>query len=296
MLKRIAVILLFLSMPLAAEELTVDTYRGSKTITAMPEKIAVFDLSALDTLEALGVKADGTVSDVYLDYLKDAAEGAAVVGSIFEPDYEAINALQPDLIIAGGRSNPDVPDLENMAPTLDMTIWEDTVRQGLDRMDALAAIFGKEVVAAKLKKQFRAKLEKTRHVAASQGKTLIVLTNGPKISAYGADGRFGWLHTDAGFQEAIPDVERSTHGEAISFEFIREINPDVLLVIDRVAAIGQKAAGAKNTLDNALLHETNAWKGDRVIYLSAGPIYIANGGIQSMNQTLDQLLDGLMGQ
>lgn len=290
MLKRTALTFALLTSPLAAEDVTINTYRGEVTIAALPEKIAVFDLSALDTLEALGVKADGTLNNVYLDYLKDAAEGTENVGSLFEPDFEAINALQPDLIIAGGRSHEAVPDLEKMAPTIDMTIWEDTIGQGLDRMDALGEVFGKEDKASELRGAFEAKLAATKAVLADEGNGLIVMTNGPKVSAYGANGRFGWLHTALGLDEAAPEVEQATHGEAISFEFIRDANPDILLVIDRAAAIGQDGDSAATTLDNALVHETNAWKNNKVIYLSSGPIYIANGGIQSMNGTLDQIL------
>ena len=74
-----------------------------------------------------------------------------------------------------------------------------------------------------------------------------------------------------------------------SFEFIREANPDILLVIDRMAAIGQESEGARATLDNALVHETTAWKTGQVVHLSAAPIYIAGGGIQSMTRTLDEI-------
>ncbi|MCV6592860.1 MAG: siderophore ABC transporter substrate-binding protein [Silicimonas sp.] len=289
MLKRTALALALLATPLVAEEVTVETYRGEMIVAAAPETIAVFDLSALDMLEALGVKPQGTLENVYLDYLQDAAEGAEVVGSLFEPDFEALNALQPDLIIAGGRSHKVVPELEKMAPTIDMTIWEDTVGQGLDRLTALGAIFGKEAKAAALKTAFEAKLAATRAATAGQGKTLIVMTNGPKVSAYGAAGRFGWLHTALGLEEAVAEVEQATHGEAISFEFIRDADPDILLVIDRAAAIGQEAS-AKATLDNALVQDTKAWKTGKVVYLTSGPIYIASGGIQSMNGTLDEIL------
>lgn len=118
------------------------THRGPATVVTNPEKIAVFDLAALDSLEAIGVKPAGVVRPVYLDMLENAAEGAVTVGSLFEPDFEAVNTLQPDLIIAGGRSAEVVPDLAKLAPTIDMTIWQDTIGEGLDRLMAYGAIFG----------------------------------------------------------------------------------------------------------------------------------------------------------
>ena len=66
----------------------------------------------------------------------------------------------------------------------------------------------------------------------------MVLTNGPKISAYGPGSRFGWFHSELDLPEAKEGIAPSNHGEAISFEFINEAQPDWLLVIDRVAATG----------------------------------------------------------
>ena len=277
------------ALPALAADVTIDTYRGEMTVAENPETIAVFDMAALDTLEALGVETQATIENVYLAYLEDAAAGTVRVGSLFEPDYEALNALQPDLIIAGGRSYDAVPDLAKMAPTIDMTIWEDTIGQALDRLEAFGQIFDKTNEAEALRAEFDAKLAQVRAAADSQGKTMIVMTNGPKVSAYGAAGRFGWLHTAFGLQEAVADVEEVTHGEAISFEFIRDANPDLLLVIDRSAAIG-KPGSAKATLDNALVREVPAWKNGKVVYLPSAEIYIAGGGIQSLNGTMDALL------
>lgn len=100
------------------------------------------------------------------------------------------------------------------------------------------------------------------------------------------------MHTAIELPEAVADVEKATHGEAISFEFIRDADPDVLIVIDRLSAIGREGEAAAATLDNALVQETNAWKNGKVIYLDSAPIYIAGGGIQSLMGTLDQLISG----
>lgn len=278
-----------------AEPVSVATYSGAATVEPKPASIAVFDIAALDTLDALGITAQGVVQPLYVDYLDDAAEGAAPVGSLFEPDFEAVAALAPDLIVAGGRSSKVAPDLAKIAPTVDMTIWEDTVGQGLARLEAYGVIFGKEAEAAALKAQFEEKLAATKAALAGKGRALIVMTNGPKVSAYGAGGRFGWLHKDLGLVEAVAEVEQTTHGEAVSFEFIREANPDILIVVDRLAAIGQDGESSRATLDNALVQETAAWQSGKVIYIDSAPFYIASGGIQSMMLTLDSILAALLG-
>jgi len=281
--------------PVLADTVSVDTYVGVTEAPMNPAKIVVFDVAAIDSLDALGVKPAGAMANVYVDYLDAAVEGAEPVGSLFEPDFEAVAAMAPDLIIAGGRSSRVAPDLAKIAPTVDMTIWEDTVGQGLARLDAYGKIFGKEAEAAALTEAFNAKLTSTKAAVADQGKALIVMTNGPKVSAYGAAGRFGWLHSALDLPEAVEDVEQATHGEAVSFEFIRDANPDILIVIDRQAAIGQEGDAASATLDNALVHETNAWKNENVIYLDSSRVYIAGGGIQSMMHLLDQIETAVAG-
>ena len=276
--------------PAWADAVTIETYAGPVEVDRMPEKIAVFDIAALDTLDALGLKVDGVVAPLFVNYVTDATTGAANVGSLFEPDFESVAALAPDLIIAGGRSSKVAPELAKIAPTLDMTIWDDTVGEGLSRLETYGKIFGKEAEAAALRDAFTAKLDAAKGSVAGKGGALIVMTNGPKVSAYGASGRFGWLHTALELPEAVVDVEQATHGEAISFEFIKDADPDILIVVDRLAAIGQDGDNARTTLDNALVHETKAWKNGNVVFVESAPLYVATGGIQSMSLILDQFI------
>lgn len=276
-----------------AAEVTVETATGEMTVTAPPERIVALDIAAIDTLDALDVPVAAVPAPVYVDYLQDAAAQAKQVGSLFEPDFEAIANLAPDLIIAGGRSSTQVAPLSEIAPTLDMTIWgDDHIAQALARLEAYGELTGTEEKAAKLADAFADKLERTRTSITGRGDALIVMTNGPKISAYGAGSRFGWLHRGLDLPEAAPGVDAQTHGEAISFEFIAQADPDWLIVIDRASALGQTSAAASATLDNALVAGTTAWRSGQVIHLNAANVYIAGGGIQSMMETLDRMRAG----
>lgn len=290
MIKNFAFLAAIACTPAFAETVAVETYRGTVDVAKNPESIIVLDISAVDTLSAMGVAIDGSINNMFVNYLDDVKENAQVVGNIFEPDFEAVAAISPDLIIAAGRSSKVVPDLANLAPTIDMTVEGDMIDTSLAQLAAYGEIFGKEDRANELKDAFQTKLSAAKGAVNGQGKALVVMTNGPKISAYGANSRFGWLHTDLGLPEAVEDVEKATHGEAISFEFIRDANPDILVVIDRLAAIGREGASAESTLDNALVHETNAWKTGNVIYLESAPVYIAGTGIQSLMLSLDKFL------
>lgn len=274
-----------------ADTIEVETAAGPTDVEANPQTIVALDIAAIDTLDALGVTVTGIPAPHYVGYLDHVAADATIVGSLFEPDFEALANLAPDLIVAGGRSSTQVEPLSEIAPTIDMTIWGDNhVDQVLARLAAYGAITGTEAKAAELEATFNAKLDAAKAAIAGRGNGLIVLANGPKISAYGAGSRFGWLHAALGLPEAVEGVDAQTHGEAISFEFIAEANPDWLLVVDRGAAIGAEGENAAQTLDNALVAGTTAAQNGQVIYLNSANIYISGGGIQSMTATLDDII------
>lgn len=282
-----------------AEDVTVSTYQGDVTVPANPQTVAVLDVAAIDTLAALGVTIAGVPNNVYVPYLDDVAAQALPVGSLFEPDFEALATMAPDLIVAGGRSSTKTGELSRIAPTVDMTVWGDDssthMEQALARLAAYGEIFGIQDKADALRTEFDAKLSDVKAAVAGKGNALILLTNGPKVSAYGLGSRFGWIHQVLEIPEAKENVDAQTHGEAVSFEFIAEVNPDYLIVVDRGAAIGAEGESAAETLDNALVKGTNAWKNGNVIYVDAGKIYIAGGGIQAMTGVLDQIKAGFEG-
>lgn len=278
------VVSLFATCVQAAE---IRTARGPVDIPARPERVAVFDLAALDTLDSLGIKPAGVPEKLYLAQLEKLKSGAQAVGNIFEPDLEALSALAPDLIVLGGRSSPKLDSTTRVATSIDMTMnGDDLVDQAKQRLADYGALFGKQAEAGAIATELDGVIEATRASVAGKGNGLIIMTNGPKVTAYGAGSRFGWVHATLALPPAVPDMEVATHGEAISFEFIRKANPDWLLVVDRAAAIGSGEQGARATLDNELMAGTTAWKKGQVVYLPAADFYIAAGGIQATQRVL----------
>ncbi|MDE0591453.1 siderophore ABC transporter substrate-binding protein [Halocynthiibacter sp. C4] len=269
----------------SAADVTITTYGDTATVPQQPPSVAVFDMASLDMLDALEIKGITSTSNTYLPYLE---EYQGEIGTLFEPDFEALAATGPGLIIAGGRSSTQVDALSKIAPTVDMTLWgDDLLGQTRDRLTAYGKIFDKEEEAASLIANLDTELEATKKAVAGKGTALILLTNGGKISAYGAGGRFGWLHQELDLAEAVDGLEDTTHGESISFEFVREADPDWILVLDRVAAIGAEGESAAATLDNAIIADTTAAQKGQIVHLNSGGFYIASGGIQSTLETLD---------
>jgi iron complex transport system substrate-binding protein len=274
----------------AASAIEIETATGREHVADAPKTVAVFDIPAVDTLDRLGIKPAGVPNNIYLPELRKAAEGAEVVGTLFEPDLEALSALAPDLVIIGGRSQPKLAAVRQVAPAIDMTIGsDDLVGDALKRLETYGALFAKEEEAAKVRGELEAALAKTRAAAAGKGRALIVMTNGTKISAYGPGSRFGWVHSSLGLEPAAKGMAKSIHGEVVSFEFIAKVDPDWLIVVDRAAAIGAGDQSAKVTLDNELVAGTKAWRNKQVVYVPAGDFYIAAGGVQALMRTLDVL-------
>ncbi|MDZ4309490.1 MAG: siderophore ABC transporter substrate-binding protein [Cypionkella sp.] len=289
--RRLAAVLALsvVAAPVLAEDVTIATAKGEVSLPLSPATVAVLDIAAIDTLTALGVTLAGVPDKLYVPYLADLAGKVPVMGTLFEPDLEALAALSPDLIIAGGRSSTQIEPLSQVATTIDMTIWEDVVGQGRDRITAYGALFAKAEKAAELNATLDAKITEVKAAASGKGRALILMSNGPKISAYGKGSRFAWLHDTLGIPEAHQNLNPETHGDAVSFEFVAEVNPDWIIVVDRSAAIGEPAL-ASETLDNPLVAGTAAGQKGQIVYLSSTPIYIAGGGYTSMMTTLDELL------
>lgn len=275
-----------------AESVKVKTYRGDDTAPLNPSSVVVFDLSAADALVALGIPIAGAPQPRRLDYLRQPLATTASIGTLFEPDYEALIRMKPALIIAGGRSHRIVPRLKRIAPTIDMTIWgEDPFKQVRDNLRVYGRIFSVANKVDSLIAKLASRLARLRDAAKNEGRALILLTNGARVTAFARGSRFGWIHDEAGITPATETSAKNRHGEVVSFEYIAKVDPDWLLVVDRSAAIGQSGPAAKATLDNALVRRTKAWVNNRVVYLNSAGIYLAGGGPTSLLATIQILTD-----
>ncbi len=279
----------------AAETVTVKDASGEVRMPLKPRTVLVFDLAALDTLQALGVDVQGVPNQKMPALLERYADSAKYpqVGSLFEPDYEKIKALQPDLIIAGNRSLPKIAELKKFAPVLDVTVDnQKQIEEVYRNIRALAAIYGvREKGEAEIQSVEKA-IAGLRTQAAKQGPGLFLMTNGGKLSVYGPGSRFDMLYTVFGMKPLPQKIEVSKHGQAVSFEYLLKANPEWLLVLDRDAAIGREGAAAQKLLDNKLVQATKAWRSQQVVYLNAANWYLlSNAGPGALKANIQQLSD-----
>ena len=264
------------------------------TVPKNPEKVVVFDFGILDTFDELGLEVAGLPQANVPGYLeKYEDEKYTNVGSLKEPDFEAIHALQPDLIIISGRQADMYDQFKEIAPTIFVGLdTSDYMVSFKHNMDLVAEIFGKEdemaTELAEIDEQIAAINEK---VSAQDEKALITLANEGKISAYGPSSRFGIIHDVFGFKPADEKIESSTHGQSITFEYILETNPGILFVVDRGAAIGGEASA--NMVENELVMKTDAYKNEKIIYLNGEYWYLSGGGLLSIKEMIKEVEQAL---
>jgi iron complex transport system substrate-binding protein len=275
----------------AAEKLTIEHKYGNVEIDKNPEKVVVFDFGILDTLDELGVEVTGVPQAAIPSYLeKYAGEKYTNVGSLKEPDFEAIHAMQPDVIFISTRQAELYDQFAEIAPTvyveLDYTKYMESFEKN---MNLVGEIFDKKDEVASSVKEIKASVDElNKKASALDKKALIVLANEGKVSAYGPSSRFGVIHDVFGFGAADEKIEVSTHGQSITMEYIMETNPDVLFVIDRNTAVGGEA-GAEKVIENELVKKTTAFQEDKITYLDPDAWYLSGGGLQSVKLMAEEI-------
>ncbi|WP_062071153.1 siderophore ABC transporter substrate-binding protein [Demequina sediminicola] len=282
----------------APTEVTVATAQGDVTVPFDPQTVVVFEHGILDTIEALGASENvaGIPHHALPEYLATEFETSTEnTGTLFEPDYEAINALEPDLIIVGGRAAATLPDMEEIAPTIDLSYgWGSAAFQEsfIQNTTTLGQIFGAEDEAQAAVDEVTAKVQATAASAADAGSGLVVMTSGGELSAYGPseEGRYDFVYNLLGVTPAAEQIAIDSHGDAISFEYLAELDPELLIVLDRDAAIGTEGAeAAQAILDNDLVNGTAAVTNDNVVYADTAKWYLSFGGLTSVNSIIDEV-------
>lgn len=290
-----ATALLLVSLTTSAQTVRITHALGETEVKVNPQKIVVFDFGALDTLDLLGVDVVGLPKQSVPPYLaKYASDKYLNVGSLFEPDYELLNEIKPDLILIGGRQASQYDQLSKLAPTVHVAVdTTDYVGSFKRNMENIGRILGKEEEVAEHLAAIDAAIERVKRLAKDQVAFVAMVTGG-RVSTFGPGSRYGLVYDVLGFDPVTARIQESTHGQNISFEFILVYNPDVILAIDRDAAVGTEGAQpAKAVLENELVKETNAYKNGKIIYLDPYIWYISGGGLASFAAMIEEVESAL---
>lgn len=274
---------------------TVTHELGEAIVPRNPERVIVFDYATLDSLDVMGIEVIGLPKSnipAFLEKFKD--DKYEDVGTLFEPDFEKIYELKPDVIFVSGRQAEVYEELTKIAPTVYLTVdgskYMDSVTENLT---ILGEIFNKQDVIKEELTKINDKMKELNEKVTTEGKNaLVVLANDGNISAFGVDSRFGVVYSDFGFTPVDESIQVVNHGQSISFEYILEKNPDYILIVDRAATTGGSVS-AEQLFNNHIVKQTEAYKNEKIIYLSSQEWYVASGGITGTLTMIQDLLSGL---
>ena len=266
---------------------------GETEVAKNPKKVVVFDYSILDTMDVLGIENVVGLPKASLpeSLKKYEDEKYADLGGLKEPDLEAIKSQNPDLIIIGGRQADFYDQLSEIAPTISVSKDnKDYLGSAKENIDTVAKIFGIEEKAneefAKVKKKIE---ELNKRVKEKDVEALTVMVNEGNLSVYGEESRFGILYQAFGFKSKDQNIEDSSHGQNVTFEYLAKQNPEVMFVLDRGVATGGSET-AKAVLNNDIVKSTDAYKNDKIVYLDGPTWYVNDGGLNSLNTMIDDAL------
>jgi iron complex transport system substrate-binding protein len=217
----------------AAFPRTVEHAMGETELAERPERVVVLDTGELDSVLSLDVTPVGAVttdvSDGFLSYLADGAADVEVVGTIAEPNLEAIAALQPDLILSNKVRHEDVyGQLSQIAPTVFAervgAVWKDNF--------LLAA------EALGLEEEAESRLEEYEARAAALGESLgdpagttvsaVRFVDGV-IRVYTPESFLGTVLADTGLEQLTLPTDRTPTFAELGAEQLTSADADILL-------------------------------------------------------------------
>lgn len=278
----LALLLMSIS-PITAQEasafpVTIEHKYGSTTITEAPERVVSIGFNEHDTLFALGIAPIavrywyGEAPHAIFPWAEEAANGAEpIVLEMAELNFEAILALQPDLITAvySGITEEQYKALSEIAPTIAQS--GDYIDYGMPWQETtlmIGAAVGKsaeaEAIVARIDTQFA---EARAAHPEFEGKTIAITYNynGGVYGYYAPEDPRGRFFENLGF--VIPDELVEIAGDS----FFADLSPERVDLLDQdvIAFVNLQfvEGGVEGLEADPLFSQLQAVQDGRVLYL-----------------------------
>ncbi|KQO15768.1 AraC family transcriptional regulator [Paenibacillus sp. Leaf72] len=275
--------------PAEAATRIVSTEKGDVEVPAEPKRVVA--LYMLGDVVAMGVKPVG-ISDVYEGAaFEQELAGIETLGQWFEPNQEAVLALDPDLIIA--PSEDTYNKLHDIAPTVYIPFDKMTTDE---RMKMLGKVFGKEQEVNTLMENFNKKVEESKEKLKAAGvydKTVSIIEGGKKEMSVIASKQYGrgsqiiyeylGMKAPKVIQDKI-DVATVGDGENVSLEVLPEYMGDYIF--------RSSWMGMDDLSDNSIWNSIPAVKEGRLVEIEFGLAYYSD--IYSLDKQLDFIVEKLL--
>ena len=236
-------------------------------------------------------------------------------GTLFYVDWDVLDIVQPELVILGARSFAMNRDGDRHGDDATAQFRADTearyantqfIRLTINARDSdllndmrnnayvLAQIFteiGDDLMA--LVDEIEAEMNAIAEItsALDYRAIFVMMTQPTALSVFVENSRFDMIFEEFGFNAVDIDVSAfaDQHGFDARAEFLLQINPDVIFLLDRTEADGWGAA-TDNFMADPIIQRTNAFVNGHIYSgLPTGEWYTVVGGINSARRMIEDV-------
>ena len=264
-----------------------DHAMGTSCIPETPQRVVVLDTGELDNALALGAPIVGApVADVlqYQAYLSEQLEGINDTGTISEPNFEAILALEPDLIIGSKQRYEAIyPQLSAIAPT----VFTESLRvPWQDNFNFHAEALGRTTEAEQLLADYEAHVAEVQDALGDtfESTTISIIRFRPgQVRLYLKSSYIGYILQDVGLGRP-PTQDEDVFSAEISIEEMQQVDADYIFVTGYDVEDSER----ETFLSSPLWQTLEAVQNGQVVDVN-DDTWIAGLGVQAANLVLDDL-------
>ncbi|WP_306515171.1 iron-siderophore ABC transporter substrate-binding protein [Corynebacterium sp.] len=291
----------------------VDVEGTEVAVPEHPERVVALSEPTLDGLLALGVTPAGTVTGrgqgTVANYLQEQASGIELLGAVAQPNFEAIGAANPDLILVDATSinnnPPIIAALREIAPVVFTGYaggdWRENFALTAEAMNMEEQ--GKEILAAYEEKAGELKTALSDY---SDSTFSVVRWQGNSPALILKDLPAGRALEDVGLSRPKnQDREGRGHSEPVSLENLADIDADYIFFGTLGgSSVDNPEAGGTADVDDAIksiqeaqkvpgFTELKAFQSNRIIPVD-GSAWTSTGGPLLMHKILDDIAAALI--
>lgn len=264
-----------------------------------PKRVAVMDYGVLDVMQQLKLQdhivaiAKGQGASFLPDSLK--AFKSSQYNNIGNPgqlNYDKLAKSKPDVVFASFRQahTKTLEEMKKAVPNAKIVFIspqnDDYIASIKKNTENIGKIFDKQKETKALITELDDKVAETKKRIENES-VLFLNVDDKGIKTYGTTGRFGgFLNEDLGIKHADKKMKPNSSGILISNEYLNEMNPDKLFVIDRTKHGNVKSESMPQALQNDVIKNSKAIKNNDVTLFEANSWFFGEGGIKL---TIDQL-------
>jgi len=210
---------------------TIESAGGTWTLESAPQRIVSLSPMATEVLFAIGAGPQVVAVDAY-SYFPEEAPVTDLSG--FDPNVEAITALEPDLVVIVNDANEliagltalDIPVLVSAAPA--------DIESGYASMAELGVASGRIDEAAAAVESLRAEIDAAL-TAAPQTTARIYHELGDSLFSASSFGFVGAVYAEMGATNIADAADADQSGfPQLTEEYIVEADPELIVITDQV--------------------------------------------------------------